>query len=319
MIIRPWIRVLSVTFTSTKFKNKLIFGENYLKGKEDLNIDVSINKYMSALKDSATIKINNLTYHEIIRLIDGEYYDVEVKAGYRNTSVASVFKGQVLYISNSLDDRKSNTAIILCASNLVAKYGQSRINLSLNSGINTYTALKYVCKRAGMDKTNISTQLKKAFVQQIVNVSGTPGSWINSLANSNSNLVVNSDSSETGDIVTIWDASKSGGRVFELKESNIQLIGGQPQLDKDGLTLTLIPTLPIKCGDTIQIDNSLINISSSNISEMKENKGYYLDKEGMYLVYEISYSLQNRGSSFGVTLSCKSRNLVSNYMGVTNG
>lgn len=317
--MKAWMRVLSVTFTSKKFKNKLIFGENYLEGKEDLNINVTINKYMSSLKDSATIKISNLTYNEIVRLISGEYYDVEIKAGYRSTKqIQTIFKGGVLYISNSLDNRKSNTAIILCASDLVAKYGQSRINLSLNSGINIYSALKFICKRAGINDANISTQLKKTFIQEVMNANDTVGFWINKLAENNNKYIVNSDSI-LGNTTSIFNSSKSSGRILKLKDSFIQLIGGQPQLDKDGLTLTLTPSFALMCGDTIQIDNSLIDIHINSKQEIQNNPGYYLDKEGMYMIYNITYNLQNRGSSFSMTLQCKSRNLVSNLIGVKNG
>lgn len=314
-----WMRILSVTFTSKKYKNKLIFGENYLDGKEDLNISVTINKYMSSLKDSATIKITNLTYNEIVRLIDGEYYDVEIKVGYRHPGFSqTIFKGGVLYISNSLDDRKSNTAIILCASNLVAKYGQARLNLSLNSGINTFTALKFICKKAGINDSNISTQLKKAFIQQVINANDTAANWIEKLATNNPSYIVNSDSALSSTL-NIYDAKRSAGRVLKLDSSVIQLVGGGPQLDKDGLRMSVTPTLAIMCGDTIQIDNSILDISAASSSEANVSKGTYLDKDGMYMVYRMTYSLENRGSSFTCNLNCKSRYMVSNLIGANNG
>lgn len=313
-----WMRILSVTFTSTKYKNKLVFGENYLDGKDDLNINVTINKYMSTLKDSATIKITNLTYNEVVRLISGEYYDVEIKAGYRSIGAQTIFKGGVLYISNSLDNRKSNTAIILCASNLVAKYGQSRLNLSLNSGINVYSALNFICKRAGIPNTNISTQLKKTFINEVINANDTVGSWIDKLCNSNQNYITNSDSI-TDSTLSIFNANKSNGRIINLSSDMVELVGGQPQLNKDGLKLSLTPSFPLMCGDIIQIDNSLIDISISSDKDIQNNPGYFLDKEGMYMIYDISYNLQNRGPSFTSTLTCKSRSLVSNILGGSNG
>lgn len=318
VLTKAWMRILTVSFTSKKLKNKLVFGENYLNGKEDLSINVTINKYMSSLKDTASIKITNLTYAEIVRLIDGEYYEVEIKAGYRNSGPKTVFKGEMLYISNSLDDRKSNTAIILCASKLVAKYGQSRLNLSLNSGINMYSALKFICKKAGIPNSNVSTQLKKTMIEEIITTNDTAASWIDKLCNKNNNYIVNSDSIDDSTL-TIFDAKKSSGRIFNLTSNIVQLVGGQPQLNKDGLKISLIPTIPIKCGDTIQIDNSLIDIHLNSKEQIQNNPGYYLDKEGMYMVYEISYFLQNRGANFTATLTCKSRNLVSNLIGGING
>ena len=118
-----WMRVLEVRLRSKYGRQELIFGDKWKKGKVDLNIQVSGHKYMSSLKDSCIVKISNLTYNEIVQIIDGEFYDVEIIAGYRNGNQTTFFKGGVLYISNSLDDTKTNTVYILCASELVAKYG----------------------------------------------------------------------------------------------------------------------------------------------------------------------------------------------------
>lgn len=311
---KAWMRILTVTFTSNKLKKKLVFGENYLQNKEDLSIEVSGYKYMSTLKDSCTIKIKNLSYLEIVQLIKGEYYDVEVKAGYRSTGAQTVFKGGVLYISNSLGDRKTTTAIILCASNLVAKYGQSRLNLSLNSGINMYSALNFICRRAGIPNTNISTQFKKQFITEIANINDTAASWIDKLSDSNQNYITNSDEITNG-FVSIYDASKSNARIIKLNSNNIQLIGGYPKLNKDGLSITITPLLSLMCGDVIKIDNSLIDISVTNNTEVSKNYGYYLDEDGLYTVYQIEYQLQNRGENFYYNIIGKSRSLISNITG----
>ena len=55
--MKAWLRILTINFTSTKLKKKITFGENYKNNKEDLNISVTLNKYMSPLKDSCSIKI----------------------------------------------------------------------------------------------------------------------------------------------------------------------------------------------------------------------------------------------------------------------
>ena len=114
--MKAWMRILEVTLTSRKMKRQMVFGSNWRNGKDDLNIDIVGNKYMSALKDSCTIKLSNLTYSELIQIISGEFYDVTVKCGYRDANVQTIFDGGVLYISISLDDKKTNTVVILCAS-----------------------------------------------------------------------------------------------------------------------------------------------------------------------------------------------------------
>ena len=86
-----WMRVLTVKL-SNKSKS-ITFGDNWTDGKDDLSISCTINKYMSSLKDSATIRIDNLTYSEIVELIHGKFYDVEIITGYRNATASRIFKG----------------------------------------------------------------------------------------------------------------------------------------------------------------------------------------------------------------------------------
>lgn len=309
-----WMRELVVTFTSSTLKKAITFGENYKNKdkskRQDLEISCDIYTYMSALKDSATIKISNLTYAEIVTLITGKYYTIEIKAGYRNGNVMTVFKGGVLYISNQLNSRKTNTVIILSASELVAKYSQSRLNLSLNSGINLYSAINFVCRRAGITNSNVSTQFKKKFIQEIMNVSQTSGSWLEALTSANESYVISTDSSLSS-IFTIYDAAKSNYRVITLKDDTIDLQGGYPRLNSNGLTLTVMPTFAFQCGDVIKIDNSIINLGVSSTSAAEKMPAMYLDKDGCYMITELHYELENRGSSFGLEITAKSRSLVS--------
>lgn len=314
--MKAWMRILEVTLTSRKMKRQMVFGSNWRNGKDDLNIDVVCNKYMSALKDSCTIKLSNLTYSELVQIISGEFYDVTVKCGYRGANVQPIFDGGVLYISNSLDDKKTNTVIILCASKLVARYGQSRINLTLNSGINMYSAVKFVCRRAGIMDTAISKQLKKTFLQDVMNVNDTVGSWIEKLTQTNNSFIANSDGLiDSNSIVSLFNANKSNRRIITLRNDQIDLSGGYPRLTSDGISLTILPTSAFMCGDVIKIDNALLDMSVGSSSEVSKNYGHYLDKDECYMIYEMEYRLQNRSSEFSLNITAKSRNLISSYMG----
>lgn len=308
-----WIRRLEVSLTSTKLKKKLVFGANHLEGKDDLYIDVRGHKYMSTLKDECVIKIKNLTMSEVVQIIQGQFYDVEVKAGYKSSSEMTIFSGGVLYISNEIDDRKSNTIIILCASKMIAKYGQSRLNLTLNSGINLHAAINFICKRAAIPNTNVSTQFKKKFLQDVTNINTNAANWIDQLCASNDTYISNSDSI-LGSSFSIFDSAKSNNRVITLRSDNI-ILQSYPQLNADGLSLKVMPTFNFMCGDTIKIDNSIIQIPVSNKSEISKNYGYYLDKDGYYMIYQMQYALQNRGSEFNLQMLCKSRSLVSKLAG----
>lgn len=315
--MKAWMRILEVHLTSRLLKRKFVFGANDEVTDNNLNISITGNKYMSTLKDTCTIRIDNLTYDEIVAIIKGKYYDVEVKCGYKDAGSRTIFKGGVLYISNALNSDKTNTVIILCGSQLVARYGQSRMNLTLNSGINMHSAIKFVLRRAGIKDAEISTQLKKRFLQETLNVNDTAGSWLNKLAQNNNSYITNSDSS-TGSILSIYDANKLNRRVIKLTSDFINLSGGYPQLTEQGLELSVMPTFSFMCGDIIQIDPSLINLPVQNKSEVQKNYGYYLDEDGQYMIFEQNFNLQNRSSNFSITLNCKARNLISKFAGKTS-
>ena len=301
-----WMRRLEVTLTSTKTKQKMTFG----KGADYLGVDVKLYKYMSPLGDNCVIKIMNLTYGEIVRIIKDEFYNVEIKCGYeqgKGKGLRTVFKGGVIYISNDLNDNKTNIVNILCASELVARFAQRRINLSLNSGINLYSALKFICERAGIPNSNISTTLKTKFLTEILSVDDTPANWVQKIVDQMPSLASNADSTSNS-LLSVYDASKTRNFI-ELTNDMINLSGGFPRLTSDGLDLTLMPTINFVCGDVIKIDNSLINISASSTQEANSNYGNYLDADGCYTIYSATYSLQNRGNQFNVELLCKSYNV----------
>ena len=287
--MKAWMRILTVSLSNGR--KKLVFGDKDETTDYNFDINVSGSKFMSSLKDTCTINISNLPYETIVQLIDGKFYEVEVQCGYKSFGVITIFKGQVLYISNILESDRTHTACILCSSSLLAKFGQSRLNLTLNSGINTYTALKYISKKAGIKSENISKTLKASFISNQKTGNETAANWLNRLSTDNEFLIVNSNGTDNASF-SMFDASKGKRRVIKLKSDFINLDGGFPKLTKDGLDLSVMPTFTFMCGDTIQIDNSLIDISVTNVEGVEGNPGYYLDKEGCYMIFEMNYNLE---------------------------
>lgn len=306
---KVWMRQLQVILTSSSLKKRLVFGGNTEIGKDDLSISVTGTKYLSALKDAFTVKISNLTYAEICELINGKYYDVEIKAGYRTSGMHTIFKGGVLYISNVFGDRKTNECIIFCAAQMIAKFGQNRLNLTLNSGINMKAAIEFVSRRAGIQNTNINDDLAKKILNSSETISTTIGNYLTSLCDSN-NYIINSDESY-GSAYNIINPYRTDARLIKLDASTIILTGGSPSLTSEGMMLTLMPTFNFVCGDTVIVDNSILDIGITNASDWTKNYGFYLDKDGKYIVYQIDYSLENRGSNFEIKMLCKSKSLFS--------
>lgn len=307
--INCWMRDIAVILTSKTLNKQMIFGQNWKEGKEDLDITITGSKYLSGLKDEFTIKIDNLTYNELLELIVGQYYDVEIKCGYRSSGIHTIFKGSVLYISNDIESRKTQSIIILCASKLVAKYGQQRLSLGLNSGINMYSAINFLMRRAGVKNSNVSEEFKNRIIRESEQVSSTINSFIENFTQAN-NMLINSDSSYGND-VTIWSPYRTDTRLYDLTSNVTILVGGYPQLTSDGLSMSVLPSFNFMPGDTIKIDNSIINLGVYSKSEVFSNKGFYLDEDGKYMIFQLSYNLQNRGSEFSVRILAKSRGLMS--------
>lgn len=313
-MIKCWMRDLQIVLTSKILKQSITFGDNWKKGKDDLSISVVGTKYLSSLKDNFTIKISNLTYAEITKLNLGQYYQIEIKAGYRSYGAQTIFKGEVIYMSNSYNSDKSTTLIILAGSKLVAKYGQSRLNLSLKSGLNMYSALNFICKRAGITNSNVDTDFKNRIIRESTTAQGSIGSFLDTFTKAN-DFIVNSDSSVEGKDVSIINPYRTNNRVIQLNSNTITLAQGYPTLSSDGLSMQLLPTFNFMPMDVIIIDNSIIDISTSSSDNSNFNNSMYLDEDGKYIITQISYNLQNRGHSFSLDIIARARSLYNKLGG----
>ena len=335
--MKAWMRILKITLTTSnavenngKVK-QITFGYNEDSNKyhlsrtgnvvrsSDLSISISGDKYMSTLKDTCTIKISNLTYHEIIRIIQDKYYNVKIECGYKSANTFTIFEGGVMYISNFRQSVETNTVTILCASHLVAKYGQSRLNLSFNSGINLYSAIKFVCKVGNVPNPNLSTQFKKSFLDSIMNCKDqSAADVISGLADKNGSYITNSDCVGNS-FMTMYDADKSNARVVDLQARNCVITNGFPRMTADGLAFSILPTIQLQCGDVIKLDPSLIQLNITSQSNASKNLGGLIDPNGLYTIFEMHYELKNRGNDFYIQINAKSRSKISAYIGGNNG
>lgn len=317
MAVKAWMRVLRITLTTKSpgqnGKNKqLVFEEN--ESGVGLAISVNGNKFMSTLKDNCTVKISNLTYVEIVQIITGQFYNIKIECGYKSSGVQTIFEGGVMYISNLRESVDTNTVTILCASHLVASYGQRRINLSFNSGINMYSAINFVCKVGGVPNPNISTQFKKQFLEGIENAHNqTAAEWVNDQTTKNGSYISSSDCIGNS-FMTLFDANRSNARVIKLNKDTLLLTNGFPRMTADGLVFSVMPTFAFQCGDTIVMDNSLIQINVTSQSEATKNLGGLLDENGQYMIYEMHYQLENRGQNFFLEIYAKTRSRISAYL-----
>lgn len=317
MAIKAWMRVLRITLTT---KSPGQGGKNRQMVIEDngdgigLAISVTGNKYMSTLKDCCTVKIANLTYAEIIQIISGQFYNIKIECGYKSSGVYTIFDGGVMYVSNLRESVDTNIVTILCASHLVSTWGQKRLNLSFNSGINLYSAINFVCKTGAVQNPNISTQFKKQFFNAIENTNNkTAAEWINEQTIKKGSYITSSDCVGNS-FLTMFDAAKSNARVIKLDNETLILTGGFPKLTTEGLIFSAMPTFAFQCGDVIEMDNSLIQLNINSQQTATKNLGGLLDENGQYMIYEIYYALENRGNNFYLEISAKTRSKISAYL-----
>lgn len=309
--MKVWMRDLRITLTSTLLGKSIVYGSNWEQGKDDIAIKVTGTKYLSIVKDSFTVTLYNLTYSQIIQLITGQYYKIKIQAGYRGMSLQTVFEGAVIYISKQYINVKDSSVIIVCGSELVASYGQSKMNLTLNSGINMYAAITYFCKLAGISNVSISSELKSMYLTSAISNNGSSANWLSTLLDSYS--LSGSTDSSTGSSLTITNLfsnyASGNTRTITLTNDFIVASNGYPTISSDGLTITIKPTFALTILDTIVIDNSILDLSVSSYKTSEFNKSYYIDQNGEYIVYQLSYSLSNRDNDFTIEVTGKSKSL----------
>lgn len=309
---RCWMRQIEVRLYSKINNKKIVYG-----GTADSQLNISINghKYLSSLKDNGVVTISNLTHAEITKLILGQYYRIEIWAGYRTIGMNCFFKGAVSFISDKIAERRDNETYILFASEMVAAYSQKRMNLTLNSGINIYSAFRYICLTNGIDSNHLSPSLKNEFLQEVTQNYGTPATLVDQIAQNTSTFSIDTDNSIDG-VGVVNCSNLTDKRVIKINPNTINFTKGNPTLDKDGLKITLLPTFCFKPGDIIVIDNAIIDVSISDPNQVSSTfKSNYLDKNGAYMIIELGYNMQNRGQAFEINIKARSLEIIKNIVG----
>lgn len=307
-----WKRKLIITFTSTTNNSSISYGKNE---KDNLSISVKGTKYLSPFKDSFTVEISNIPLLDIIKLRNGRYFLIKVEAGYESIGAQTIFDGAVLFISNRRDDHNTNTCVVLCANKAVAWYGQNKMCISLSSGINMYTAYSYIAKMCGLKKVSLDESLKKVFLSDNETGAGSVSNWIYNLSSNSSSTLINTDYSSKNEL-SVWGSGRDLRGKIKLDSSNVIAQGGFPRLTENGIQLKILPTFNLLTGDTVILDNSIVDIYAESKEDVYKNFDYYLsqsgdpsDSNGEYIVYQIDYDLNNRNSTFELEINLRSRRL----------
>lgn len=325
-----WMRHINVRLYSKDLNQYIIYGENRKideNGKEEfrdsLNIVIDGYKKIATAANYGVVQISNLSYEDIIKIIDGKFYKIEIWAGYYMGSFRCYYSGTVAFISQKISTNKDYTAYITFANDYIANWTQQRLNFNLNSGINMYAAFEYMAKRNGFESKYIDPKLKNIILNKSIQMYGTAKSFTDMLSDMQNDVFATSDPGAWGEAIDI--STLDGKAQYIINDKTLIFESGNPTLDKTGLHFRMMPTYNFNVGDIVIVDNRLIDISESNVSENKTAfKSMYLDTTladaqsgyknfGQYMIREIHFHFENRGMTFCLEVTAKALSLVENW------
>lgn len=338
-----WMRKIQIIFSSKKADNnnvgyRLIIGDNtpttnaeqkginlvqkynkFNANNNNLSIRIRGSKYIGTTKDKGTITIKNLEYDTIALIMAAELYKIEIKIGYGSLdNMFTVAKGEVSYISQKIHSQHDTDTYISYASEFVAAWTQARINFSLNSGVNLYSLFNYVVLQGGQSNTNISPELKKVVLENMMSEYGNGMTIVDSaLSEQGEAYQIMTDSSLDGNVISITNLNEK--RLIKLNLNAINIANGNPTVTSSGLQIQLFPIMNFVPGDILELDNSILDLSSGTSNAENVSNVFnanYLDKNGHYFIQQIDYTFENRGDTFIYEIQARALSLIETITGV---
>lgn len=303
-----WMRVIKVELISRITNSLLVFGDDET---DNLRITITGTKYPATNKDKGIIKLYNLTYNTLFKIMYGEYYKVRIYAGYRGGNIVKIFDGAVAYISNAIHSAHDWECYINFASDVVANYSQKRINFNLNSSINYWTALDQICRAAGINDAHIDENLKDYVLTETQAGYKSFSTILDSNTfNINGEYMLNTDG--VGSVIDI--TTLKGKRVINIDTSKILIGGGNPRVSSEGLEMQLIPNFDYRVGDILHIDNSILNVSINSADVTSQFPTNYMDTNGLYMIKELNFTLENRGDTFMYNVKARAVDWIKQFI-----
>lgn len=316
--MKTWMRLLYVRLYNEDTNREIVIGKTLDDSKKPY-ITISGHKELSPLKDNFTIKIKNLSYKQMLDIMNEQLFSVSIYAGYlgeqnyNNFTAKCIFSGGIINIVNEKTDYKENTTTFVCASKALAKNQQFRLNVSFNSGINMYSAIQYISRMAGYKLMNIDEDYKKTFYNQLETASGSAVNYLDQLSNTHNNFYITTDSSNDNSYLNAISLLNQDREPLNIDPSKARIIGGYPQITSSGVQWTSLPVYNYTPGLLVKMNNALINTSSglTNASGTINNapNTTYLSKKGLYYIFTLDYNLDNKNGTFQITILAKSKDL----------
>lgn len=319
-MVKIWTRILYLNFINDETGETITIGKTVDDSKKP-RIEITGTKYMSCVKDNFKIQIYNLTYVQMYLISKRQLYHVEIYAGYLNGqnyfnfTAPKIYDGYMLNMVNSKKSYKDNVTTFIVTSKLVAQSQQWRLNISYQNGVNLYSMMKYVGEQAGLTNMNISETFKDTFMADVASCDGSASSYLEKISETSNTTFMTTDSTSDSEI-SIFDLSdESRSRTTILIDPAKGMLIDTPEINSSGLTMTSLPVTNYLVGDTIQLDNSLINTSEGQDSYSGSTKvpnSVYINAQGLYYIWQVDYNLSNTNGDFKIQLTCKNKEMFSN-------
>lgn len=319
-MVKIWTRLLYLVFKNDDTGEELVIGKTIDDSKKP-RIDISGTKYMSSLKDTFAIKVYNMTYVEMYTIQKRQLWHIEIYCGYLNGqnyfsfTAPKIYDAYLLNMVNSKEDYKENVVTFITASKLVAKAQQFRLQVSYQSGVNLYAMIKNIGERVGMTNISVSESFKDTFASDVASCDSSASSYLEKISETTNDCFMSTDSTSDSELSVFDLSEESRNRTAILIDPSKGMLIDTPEINSSGLTFSSLPVVNYLIGDTIKIDNSLINVANGEDSYSGSTKvpnAVYMNGDGMYYIWQIDYKLTNADGDFKLTLTCKNKEMFEN-------
>lgn len=318
--MEAWMRTLKVTLISDVAKKRLVFGDNPYD--DQLAISISGTKYLSPLKDEFTVHIKNIPQENselsVVELKDLDFRYITIEAGYQGLSDI-LFNGYIISLTSKREDNNKTLDVVLVCSGSYMYNNLHGSTYTVKKGTSYHSLVSFTATMSKIKPSEIklSNSLKYKYLQHDLSFDGTLSSLLIQLQQEDKTLLCHCDyTSQTK--FSLWNATTFVPRLMTLTQDNIILSNGFPSLEDQGIVFNVLPFFNFIPGDEIIFnDKSFINLAIESLSSYSSTPypEKFVSPEGHYIIRELRYNLENRGSQFSVTIKCYAKEIYENIKG----
>jgi hypothetical protein len=280
------------------------------------------------------LEITNLSAFIRLHILNASYKRITVEAGYlgsawklgntvRDADLDILFKGSLIWMGTKIEARKNVITSFLGISGnaeALASY-PGLMALNYQAGYNLYQLINEIYINSNNPDIRLSiTEEDKQKLLETTTGAVKPTDLGQILKNFSIDMIYDWSGTSTFDVDDYinLNSSENEQKIYPINSEtgliNIPSMNGDRRL-----VFSMILNSKIKLFDYVRLNNYDINLPLlddwTNLD--KANSGYYLDKEGIYRIMRISYSLDSRGNDFIMEVEAIARDVYAQTTGNT--